>query len=106
MLLGKPEILYRFIGAGAEMQLTGDSLLGDFGRDVKKMACQLLQLNVRCYLGSDGHNAKKRKPVLTKAVKVAAREIGGESAAELVSLRLEKKRQKLMKIVSSWNSFM
>jgi protein-tyrosine phosphatase len=99
MLLGKPEILDRLIAAGAEMQLTADSLLGDFGKDTKKMAYSLLQLNVRCYLGSDGHSAKKRKPILAKAVKVAAREIGGERAAELVSLRLESLRQELKKIV-------
>ena len=87
MLLQKPGILSRFIRAGAEIQLTADSLLGDFGMEAQKIACQLLQLSVRCYLGSDGHSFKKRKPVLTKAVRVAAKEIGEERAAKLVSIR-------------------
>lgn len=88
MLMNKPEVVVQLIAAGAEMQLTAESLLGDFGKDANKMACRLLQADVRCYLGSDGHGVKKRKPVLAKAVKAAVRGIGRERAAELVSLEL------------------
>ncbi len=101
MIMGKPEVLDRLIRIGAEMQLTADSLLGGFGKDSKKLALQLLKMSVHCYLGSDGHCAKKRKPVLAKAVKVAAKHIGNEAANDLVSIHLEVTPQKLKKIVCS-----
>lgn len=88
-LLGKRDILPSLISAGAEMQVTAGSLLGDFGRDSKELAHHILQLPVVCYLGSDGHCARRRKPILAKAVTVAAKSIGNERAADLVSFCLD-----------------
>jgi protein-tyrosine phosphatase len=97
MILGKPEVLARLVEAGAQLQLTADSVLGGFGKDAKRVALQILNMNARCYLGSDGHCARKRKPILAKAVKVAAKHIGNEAANDLVSIHLEVAPQKLRK---------
>ncbi len=100
MLLWKPDVLDKLIRAGVRMQLTADSVLGGFGKESKNMVCQLLQMELPCYLGSDGHNTGQRKPLLAKAVKVAAREIGRKKAAEMVALQCENTRQGLRKIFS------
>jgi protein-tyrosine phosphatase len=88
MVLGKREIIERLIDAGAEIQITGDSLLGAFGWEPQKMACRLLQMDARCYLASDGHCLRRRKPVLAKALKAAGKVIGKENAAGLVEIDL------------------
>ena len=67
------------------MQVTGGSLMGDFGKDSRDLADYILQLPGVCYIASDGHCSRRRKPVLAKALKVAAKSIGYERAAGLVS---------------------
>ncbi len=88
LLLAKRSVLDSLICAGAELQLTGGSLLGKFGNDHKKLADYVFQSGARCYLGSDGHCEKKRKPVLAKAVKIAARRLGKLAATKLVTIDL------------------
>ncbi len=95
MVLGRNTIMQRLIDEGAEVQLTGDSLLGNFGKEPQKMSCQLLKMDVRCYLASDGHCARRRKPVLAKALKAAGKIIGKERAAELVDIDLKDRAPKV-----------
>lgn len=88
-ILAKRDVLDSLIAAGAEMQVTGGSLLGDFGRDSKELAYYILQLPVISYIASDGHCSRRRKPILAKALKAAAKFIGHERAAGLVSFGLD-----------------
>ena len=88
MILGNSDILRRLIDAGAEVQLTGDSLLGNLGKEPQKLARRLLQMDVPCYLASDGHGVRLRKPLLAKALKAAGKVIGKQRIAELVDINL------------------
>ncbi len=92
MLMARPDVLKKIIEADALLQLTAGSLLGVFGRDSKIMAYKLLESGAPCYLASDGHCIKKRKPILKKAVKAASRKIGWDRAEELVSFKLNRNR--------------
>jgi protein-tyrosine phosphatase len=87
-ILAKNDILDDLVYAGAELQFTGESLTGGFGRESRLLVQKFMTMDVRCYLASDGHDARKRKPVLAKAVKHAARLVGREAAAEMVTIEL------------------
>ncbi len=89
LILSKQEILDALVYAGAELQFTGDSLTGGFGRKARLLVEKFLQRDVRCYLASDGHCSKNRKPVLSRAVKCAGRLAGRETAYEMVSIELD-----------------
>lgn len=84
MILTNNAIINELITAGAEFQLTAGSLLGEFGSPSMKVALQLLHREGQCYIASDGHCIKKRKPLLSKALKVAAKNIGKGRADKLV----------------------
>jgi protein-tyrosine phosphatase len=88
LILGKKEVLQSLIAVGAEMQITGGSLTGDFDRNSRNLANLILQMPVTSYLASDGHCSRRRKPLLAKAVKAAAKSIGHERAKMLVSYDL------------------
>jgi len=85
LILSKNELITGMVFAGAELQISGGSLLGDFGLKAKFFAQRLLCSSGCCYLASDGHNIKKRKPVLAKAVKNASKIIGNDAAKRLVA---------------------
>jgi protein-tyrosine phosphatase len=85
LILSKNELVTGMVFAGAELQISGGSLLGDFGLKTKFLAQRFLRSDGRCYLASDGHNTKKRKPVLAKAVKNASKIIGSDAAKRLVA---------------------
>lgn len=72
-ILARPEIVSKLIAAGAEMQLTAASVLGDFGRAQRDLARKILGVEGICWLASDGHCSKRRKPRLKKAVRIAGK---------------------------------
>ncbi|MFC1830815.1 tyrosine-protein phosphatase [Thermodesulfobacteriota bacterium] len=86
LLLSRNEILKELVFAGAELQITADSLTGGCGRESKLMAQKCILMNVRCYLASDGHDTWKRKPVMSKALKVASKLVGKNAAHEMVNV--------------------
>lgn len=88
LILGKKEIIQELVFSGAELQITGDSLLGKFGKEIKKFSEYILLGNGCCYLASDAHCDRLRKPLLKKAVKRATKLLGEDAARELVTFRL------------------
>ena len=76
--------LFELVDHGVLLQLTAGSLLGEFGADVKAFSRFLLKEGKISFLASDGHSATFRPPVLSKAVKAAAKIIGKEHALRLV----------------------
>ena len=72
-ILARPDIVSKLIAAGAEMQLTAASIQGDFGRPQRDLARKILGTESICWLGSDGHCSKRRKPRLKKAVRIAGK---------------------------------
>ena len=82
----RPELLARLVERGVVSQITGGSLLGQFGRKPHKSAEQLLKLNLVHLVASDGHSpGPYRPPVLSEATRALER-LMGEEAARLLAL--------------------
>jgi protein-tyrosine phosphatase len=79
-----PLKLASLIAAGAQAQVTAESLTGDLGVSIRNCAEYLLKQNMVHYLATDSHSPAFRKPLLGKAVKHAAKIIGKEQAMKLV----------------------
>ncbi len=92
LLLGQEPILAQLVEAGAEMQLTAGSLAGEFGSEAKAFSGRILQSGATCYLASDGHCTRRRKPLLSKGLRLAEKIIGRERAAALVNFSLGDQR--------------
>ena len=81
----EPWLLKPLIGLGAKAQLTAGSITGELGMAAKNSASYLLQHKMVHYIGSDSHSPGFRRPILSKAVKQAAKIIGKAEAKKLVS---------------------
>ncbi len=81
----QPELLYDLIGRGCLAQITAMSLTGQFGSAVYKRSELFLKNNLVQFIATDAHDSKKRKPVLSKAVKMAASLVGKEKAQAMVN---------------------
>jgi len=79
-----PDRLLRLLDGNVLVQLTADSLLGTFGKDVRRCAEYLLKKRAVHVLATDAHSATYRKPRLAKAVERAAKLLGRETAQALV----------------------
>jgi protein-tyrosine phosphatase len=79
-----PFKLAPLIAAGAQAQITAESLTGELGVSIRNCAEYLLKQNMVHYLATDSHSSVFRKPILSKAVKHAAKIIGTEQARKLV----------------------
>lgn len=83
-VIERPERLIDLARSGALVQITGGSLLGEFGRHAKACAEYFLKLGVVSFLASDAHSPSERQPVLSSSVRAAARIIGTAAARDLV----------------------
>ncbi len=81
----KTEILEQLVKLGALVQITAQSLTGDFGSSERKCAEWLLKHKIVHFIASDVHSLTGRSPILSKALKRAANIIGEEEAMALVS---------------------
>jgi protein-tyrosine phosphatase len=80
----EPWLLAPLLNMGAKTQITAESLTGNLGMAAKSCAEHLLRNEQVHYLATDSHAPGFRKPILSKAVKQAARIIGEEQAKKLV----------------------
>ncbi|HAV40884.1 MAG TPA: hypothetical protein DCW97_00520 [Acidobacteria bacterium] len=80
----QPELLYDLVCRGCLAQVTAMSLTGQFGAAVYKRAELFLKNNLVQFIATDAHDSKKRKPVLSQAVKAAAALVGREKAEAMV----------------------
>jgi protein-tyrosine phosphatase len=70
---------------GALMQINAGSLLGFFGRKIKRMAEELLKQNLVHFLASDAHgHLSSSLEILPQAFTCASKIIGREKAEKLV----------------------
>ena len=79
-----PELLERWIGMGCLSALTGNSLTGFWGNDIKRAAESMLRDGLAHFLVSDAHDPSSRPPVLADALSAASKIIGSKRAHELV----------------------
>ncbi len=81
----KPEILEQLVKSGTLVQITAQSLTGDFGSSERKCAEWLLKHNIVHFIASDVHSLTGRPPILSRALERAAKIMGEEEAIALVS---------------------
>ena len=89
------------------MQINAGSLLGDYGKTVKKTAKKFIKRNMVHILGSDGHNITSRKTRLKEAYEIvkglnetlydwifqnATNIINNVSMMEFLELKLKKRK--------------
>ena len=79
-----PEILEPLVRSGTLIQITAQSLTGDFGSRERKCAEWLLKHEMVHFIASDVHSLIGRPPILSKALKRATKIIGEEKARALV----------------------
>jgi len=79
-----PETLYDLVEMGSLCQANAGSLMGYYGRTIRKHVLSLLRLNLIHFIASDCHFAGSKWPKLSDAVKMAETVLGKERAQELV----------------------
>ncbi len=84
ILQQQPQSILRWIEAGCLVQVTANSLTGHWGRRAKSAAFWLLKNQAIHIVATDAHDTKHRPPVLSEALKVAAKELGAPLARKLV----------------------
>ena len=83
MLQRNREAILRFLDAGCLLQVTADSLCGNWGPIAQKTAEWLLQKRAVHAVASDAHDTESRPPKLSPARARVAR-LAGESTADLL----------------------
>lgn len=64
----KPDLLYNFVKNGALTQVTASSVVGYFGKNVKKFSEQLIEYNLTHFIASDAHNIHNRSFKMLEAL--------------------------------------
>jgi protein-tyrosine phosphatase len=80
-----PQRYRDMVQMGCLGQITAGSLMGGFGRDAGQAAESLLRKNLVHFIASDAHSANGRPPVLSDAVREAAKIVGNEQARKMVT---------------------
>jgi protein-tyrosine phosphatase len=81
------EKLAPFMKMGCMTQLTGASLIGEFGKPAQECAQKLIDHEWATVVATDAHNLKHRPPNLDLAYK-ALKDIGGESFAQRLTIHM------------------
>ncbi len=83
-ILGKPARALDFIRYGGLLQVNGGSILGQFGRDVQKVALELLKQQLVHFVASDAHSPDGRTFVLRQVFEFLKNELPGDYLKELL----------------------
>lgn len=79
-----PEVMESLLGHGAKMQVTGGSLLGDFGPEAKRAAESFLRRRLVHFIATDAHNLTKRKPRAREAEAALEQLVGADATDALL----------------------
>jgi protein-tyrosine phosphatase len=85
-----PEAMRPVAEAGAVLQLTAASVVGDFGRRVARCAHQLLRARLTHVIASDAHSPTRRPPGLARARAVVERILSPKEAEAIFVRRPER----------------
>jgi protein-tyrosine phosphatase len=72
--------LQSWVEAGAALQITAGSLLGDFGSSARQEAWRLVEAGLVSLVATDAHNVERRPPRLTAAIQALADGVGAHAA--------------------------
>lgn len=84
-IIRRPEILFELVESGALVQVTAESLIGNFGPEAMECAGFLLKRKAVHFLATDAHSPRKRRPILSLGTNAAAKIIGKAKAFQLVA---------------------
>ena len=79
-----PSMIRHFAEMGAILQVTAQSITGDFDAAPMKCALWMLKNNLVHVIASDAHSPVGRPPILSKALKVVSDKLGEEAAKKMV----------------------
>ena len=79
-----PNMVVRYVEMGAILQVTAQSIVGDFDAVPLKCVLWMLKNNLVHVIASDAHSPIARPPILSKAVKVVSEMLGEEAAKKMV----------------------
>lgn len=80
LLQDQVDRIEEWVSQGRYMQLTAQSLLGQFGPKAQRVAVTMLERGLAHFVASDGHDLVRRPPRLDHAHEWVARRYGGELA--------------------------
>ena len=80
----RPELAVWFAQQRCVVQLTANSLTGDWGVGSQKLAMWLLERQAAHVIASDAHNTSSRPPLLSKARDIVSEYFGEELAMTVV----------------------
>lgn len=66
----KPSLINALIKEGMLFQMNAASIVGDFGKDVKKTSKIFLENNIYSFMGSDAHRDRGRDTDISEALKI------------------------------------
>lgn len=75
-LLDNPELLFNMVNNGALTQVTAASLVGYFGKTIKRFSEQLIEHNLAHFIASDAHNIHNRTFKLAEAYDILNSQFG------------------------------
>lgn len=81
----RPRRYYEMIRKGCLGQVTAMSLTGEFGPKVRQVAEKLLKNRLIQFIATDAHSVNGRPPILSSAVREAAKIMGKEEARKMVT---------------------
>jgi len=84
-IASRPYRYYEMLRMGCLGQITAMSLTGEFGHKIKQVAESLLRLRLIHFIATDAHSVNGRPPILSKAVRSAAKIIGADEAIKMVT---------------------
>ncbi|QJX64163.1 tyrosine protein phosphatase [Niallia circulans] len=74
----KPHLIYNLVKNGALTQITASSLVGYFGKSVKKFSEQLIENNLTHFVASDAHNINNRSFKMKEVFNLIHNEFGSD----------------------------
>ena len=80
----RPDLLQKWVGLGCQIQVTGLSLSGRFGKEVKKVSAGLMESGLVHYLASDAHDPVDRHARLDGTHALVTENWGAEIAETLL----------------------
>jgi protein-tyrosine phosphatase len=83
ILRKEPQLLNTWVYRDCLIQITAQSILGDFGRSAKKSASELLNSGLAHLVASDAHDTRRRPPLLSEAQRQVRRRYGAGFADAL-----------------------
>jgi protein-tyrosine phosphatase len=84
-IAARPQVVLPWLQAGASLQITAGSLLGDFGTSAQAVAWYFVNRGQARFVASDAHNLKARRPRLQAAFGLIHERLGLAVADALCS---------------------